>query len=127
MTTAASAPNGVSERETLHIHQGSFPGTLDPHHSSWVSESANLRLIYEGLTRLNDQLETVPAAAASWEYSPSGTVLTFTLRSGLTYSDGSVLNALRFRYAILRDVDPTTHAAYADWTDPRSLGAGRMA
>ena len=43
--------------------------------------------------------------------------LTFTLREGLTYSDGTVLNAKRFEYSIFRNVNPETAGEYAMITD----------
>jgi oligopeptide transport system substrate-binding protein len=92
--------------EMLRVNLGSPPGTLDPQKASWVNEVAHLQLIYEGLTRLNGNLETVPGAAEKWEYSADGTEITFTLRKNLKYSDGSLLNARRFEYSLLRDIDP---------------------
>jgi len=38
--------------------------------------------------------------------SPDATVFTFTLRSGLTWSDGNPLTAYDVRYGILRSLDP---------------------
>jgi len=107
----------IPKSDALTINLGSYPAVIDPQKSSWVEETAHLQLIYEGLTRLNDRLETVPAAAQSWAYNADGAELTFTLRSGLRYSDGTLLNAKRFAYAILRNIDPTTGGDYAYITD----------
>lgn len=71
-----------------------------------------LALNYEGLTRLDEDLNTVPAAAETWEFNEDGTVLTFHLREGLTYSDGSPLTAERFRYAVERNCDPYVAGEY---------------
>ena len=76
-----------------------------------------MRLIYEGLTGLDEKLQTVPGAAESRAYNANATELTFTLRAGLQYSDGTPLNAKRFAYSILRNIDPTTHGEYASITD----------
>mgnify|MGYP006191901181 CR=1 FL=1 len=43
----------------------------------------------------------IPGAAESWEYNEDATEVTFTLREGLTYSDGSLLNAQRWYWASL--------------------------
>jgi oligopeptide transport system substrate-binding protein len=96
---------------------GTYPDIIDPQKSSFVGEIAHLKLMYEGLTRLNPNLETVPAAAETWEYNEDATELTFTLREGLKYYDGSPLNALRFRYSLLRTIDPATAGEYAGITD----------
>jgi oligopeptide transport system substrate-binding protein len=96
---------------------GTYPDIIDPQKSSFLGEIAHLILIYEGLTRLDENLETVPAAAESWAYNDEATQLTFQLRPDLKYSDGSLLNAKRFEYSILRNIDPTTAGEYAQITD----------
>jgi len=40
-----------------------------------------------------------------------------TLRDGLKYSDGSVLNALRYAYSLKRNINPETAGEYAQITD----------
>ena len=103
--------------QPLRINLSSYPATMDPQKGSWVNETSNMRLIYEGLTGLDENLQTVPGAAESWAYNADATELTFTLRAGLQYSDGTPLNAKRFAYAILRNIDPTTNGEYASITD----------
>jgi oligopeptide transport system substrate-binding protein len=117
---AAAAPAG--EAKTLRVNLGTFPDVLDPQKSSFVNEIANLKMAYEGLTRQDGDLATVPAAAESWAYNDDATQLTFTLRDGLLYADGSPLNAERFAYSIRRNIDPTTAGEYAAITD-EILGA----
>lgn len=103
----------VAEPGTLRINLGAFPDVVDPQRSSDVDEIAILKMVYEGLTRLDGDLHTVPAAAESWEYNEDATQLVFTLRDGLTYSDGSPLNAARFEYSFHRSIDPVTASANA--------------
>ncbi|MBE2238731.1 MAG: peptide ABC transporter substrate-binding protein, partial [Caldilineaceae bacterium] len=103
--------------KVLRVNLGTFPDMLDPQKSSFVNEIANLKMVYEGLTRQDGDLVTVPAAAESWVYNDDATQLTFTLRDGLMYSDGSPLNAERFAYSIRRNIDPTTAGEYAAITD----------
>ena len=119
---AAAPAEGEAVAKTLRVNLGTFPDMLDPQKSSFVNEIANLKLVYEGLTRQDGNLDTVPAAAESWTYNDDATQLTFTLREGLTYSDGSPLNAERFAYSIRRNIDPTTAGEYAAITD-EILGA----
>lgn len=124
-TTApvATEPLVPAEMQTLRVNVGSFPDMLDPQKSSFVGEIGHLKLVYESLTRLDKDAQTVPAAAEKWEYNADGTQLTFTMREGLTYSDGSMLNAARFEYSLRRNVDPATAGEYASITDD-ILGAG---
>ncbi|HET6443614.1 MAG TPA: peptide ABC transporter substrate-binding protein [candidate division Zixibacteria bacterium] len=117
---AAADPTGASK--VLRINIGTYPDIIDPQLSSFANEIGHLQLIYEGLTKLDAGLETVPGAAESWEYNEDATELTFTLREGLKYSDGSILNAMRFRDALLRNINPATAGEYAAITD-EVLGA----
>lgn len=117
---ATSTPE--AKPKVLRVNMGAYPDTIDPQRSSFLEEIAHLQLIYEGLTRLSENLETVPAAAAKWKYNDDATQLVFTLRPDLTYSDGSLLNAERFAYAIRRNINPETAGEYAQITD-EILGA----
>ena len=104
---------GDERREHSPVSPAVLAGHPDPQKTSYVEEISVSSLDYEGLTRFDEQLNTVPAAAESWEFSEDGTRLTFHLRDGLTYSDGSPLTAERFRFAIERACDPNTAAVYA--------------
>lgn len=116
MLLGAVAPlagvTSAQEGKVIRIHHITFPDVVDPQQSSFANEIDILALNYEGLTRVDTTGATVPAAAESWEFDESGTVLTFTLRAGLTYSDGSPLTAERFRYAIERNCDPYVAGEY---------------
>ena len=98
--------------KVLRVHQIVYPDVVDPQKSSYANEIVILALVYEGLTRLDTNQETVPAAAESWQYNEDGTELTFTLRPDLQYSDGSPLTAENFRYAVERTCDPNTAGEY---------------
>jgi len=108
--------------KVLRVNIGTYPDIVDPQKSSFVNEIAHLNLIYEGLTRFNEKLETVPGAAESWEYSDDATQLTFKIRPGLMYSDGTPLNAARYKYSLMRNINPETAGEYAAITD-EILGA----
>ena len=96
----------------LRVHQFIYPDFVDPQKSSFTNELDILALIYEGLTRLDENQQTVPAAAESWEYNADATQITFHLQEGLTYSDGSPLTTENFRYAAERTCDPATAGSY---------------
>jgi oligopeptide transport system substrate-binding protein len=109
--TQAAVTTPTGER-ILRIHEYTYPDVFDPQKSSFSNEIAVLHMNYEGLTRLDKDLNTVPAAAESWEFNQDGTVVTFHLRAGLKYSDGTPLTAERFRYAVERTCDPKTAGEY---------------
>lgn len=117
MVLAACQKAPQAPSQTLRVNMGTFPDMIDPQKSSFVNEIATLMNIYEGLTRLNTKLETEPAAAETWEYNDDATEITFTLRKDLKYSDGTILNAKRFEYALFRLLLPTTAGEYAGSID----------
>jgi oligopeptide transport system substrate-binding protein len=121
VTVVATAAPEV-QAPTLRVNLTSYPDIVDPQKSSFVNEIAHLEMMYEGLTRLDEELATVPGAAESWEYNPEATELTFKLREGLLYSDGTPLNAMRYQYSIMRNINPETAGEYAAITD-EILGA----
>lgn len=112
----ATPPPAAAKPAFLRVNLGTYPDIIDPQKSSFVNEIAHLKLIYEGLTRLDNNLNTVPGAA-EWQYNSDATEITFTLHEGLKYSDGSVLNAKRFEYSLFRNIDPATAGEYAQITE----------
>lgn len=109
VATGTAAQDGG---KVLRVHQTGYPDVVDPQKSSFGNEIDILMLVYEGLTRLDTNQETIPGAAESWEYNEDATQITFTLRPDLTYSDGTPLTAENFRYAIERNCDPNTAGEY---------------
>ncbi|MGI9253497.1 MAG: ABC transporter substrate-binding protein [Thermomicrobiales bacterium] len=84
---------------TLQVRISTWPGTMDPTTTFWAEDAEPSLLDFEGLTRIGADLTAQPAAAERWTVSDDGLTVTFTLRAGLTYSDGSPLTAQRFAYA----------------------------
>jgi oligopeptide transport system substrate-binding protein len=115
LSACQKAPQAPSQ--TLRVNMGTFPDMIDPQKSSFVNEIATLMNIYEGLTRLNTKLETEPGSAEKWEYNADATEITFTIRKDLKYSDGTLINAKRFEYALFRLINPNTAGEYAGSID----------
>src|SRR5215203_7363065 len=109
LTAGTAAQEGG---KVLRVHHVTYPDVVDPQKSSFTNEIDILAQAYEGLTRLDTNQQTVPAAAESWEYNDDATQITFHLRPDLTYSDGSPLTAENFRYAVERTCDPETAGEY---------------
>ena len=103
----------TAQAHVLRIGRVGLPPTFDPQRNDWSFVVPSLA--YEGLTKLDEDLNVVPAAAESWEFSDDGLTVTFHLRDGLTYNDGSPLTAERFRYAVERACDPSTAAPYVNF------------
>ena len=70
-------------------------GTLDPLATTNSSNLALAGLVYEGLFALDENFEPQPVLCESWSSNALCTVWTFTLRSGVTFSDGTALTAKR--------------------------------
>jgi oligopeptide transport system substrate-binding protein len=101
------------EAKVLRVNWGDPPETLDPQHSDQGQWSISGGLDYEGLTRIDEELQVVPGAAESWEFSPDGKTLTFHLRDGLVYSDGVPVVAEHFVYAAQRLCSPELNSRSA--------------
>jgi peptide/nickel transport system substrate-binding protein len=67
--------------------------TLNPTWGYLVAEWEVWNQQYEGLTTLDENLDTAPALAESWEGSDDGLTWTYTLRDDLMWSDGEPLTS----------------------------------
>ncbi len=94
---------------------GYDPKTFDP---AKVDDQASelIRYLTGGvLLRLNRSTQQVePALAESWQLSPDGRLLTFHLRPGLRFSDGSALTSLDVVSTLRRVLAPQTEAPVAE-------------
>ena len=88
---------------------------IDPQRSSTGNQLRNTMMVFEALMTLDPKtLKPIPAAAKSPPtVSADGLTYTFTLRDGLTYSDGSPLTARDFAYGFTRLCDPANASPYA--------------
>jgi ABC-type oligopeptide transport system substrate-binding subunit len=64
------------------------------------------QLIFPQLVTLDEHLKPVDWAAQSHEVSADGLTYTFHLRTGMTWSDGTPIDATTFAYSINRALDP---------------------
>ncbi|MFP8958620.1 ABC transporter substrate-binding protein [Natrialbaceae archaeon A-CW3] len=73
---------------------GSVPvQSLDPHFESAAASARVLENITQGLVRVNWEYELEPLLAESWDASEDNTELTFQIREGVQFHDGSELTA----------------------------------
>ena len=84
---------------------------LDPHTQTAFASLRLLELIYEPLVTLDADLNIVPALAESWEFSDDAMQLTFTLRQGVTFHDGSDFTSEDVKASLDRILDEATAAA----------------
>jgi peptide/nickel transport system substrate-binding protein len=84
------------------------------------SSTQLLSTIYEPLFTLDSQGVPQPALATGWKYNATGTQITITLRPGLTFQDGSPINAQAVAYNIQRIQTQANSALKADYQDVAS-------
>jgi ABC-type transport system substrate-binding protein len=92
-STTPSGTGGASGGTGTITWAWQLPTTWDPVTSSAGSDVQMLALTYDALTALDDSGNAVGWLAESWTYNDDGTEVTFTLRPGLKFSDGSALDA----------------------------------
>ncbi len=102
----AAPANAQTPPNVLVVGQIAEPKSLDPHAVTAVNDFRILMNVYDGLVRYKDgTLEVEPALAESWTISDDGTVYTFKLRDGITFHDGSALNAEAIKFNFDRMLD----------------------
>lgn len=104
---------GLAQANTLNIHNGSDPASLDPHKVSGNWEDRIVSDIFEGLIAEDSKGGVIPGQAESWTVSDDGLVVTFKLRDGIVWSDGHPVTADDFVYGFQRLMNPETAAGYA--------------
>lgn len=67
--------------------------------------------IFEPLLRVNAKGELEPVLAESWEQAEDGLSITFKLRPGVTFHDGTPFNAEAVAFNIKRVLDPSTNSS----------------
>lgn len=90
------------------------PSSWDPARISDAGSAGTLAQVYEGLTALDAADQVRPALAASWDTADDGRMITFHLRDGLTFSDGSPLTANDVVASWLRVLDPAHPSPLVD-------------
>jgi len=86
---------------------------LIPYIASDSASSAVTGLVYNGLVKLDKNLEIVPSLAHKWEISPDGLTITFHLRQGVKWHDGQPLTAEDALFTYKFVTDPQTPTPYA--------------
>ena len=93
---------------TLKIAVQGDPVGLDPALSILDAADIIFDFVYEGLTRLDPELQPQPALAESWTISEDGLTYTFAIRQGVAFHNGRALEASDIKYSFDRVSDPAT-------------------
>lgn len=81
---------------------------FDPNITPAAQDARIMRQVFDGLVSMNADGEVVSGLANEWTISEDGTTYTFTLRTGVTYHDGSEFNAAAVCYNFDRIKNPET-------------------
>ncbi|MBV7380732.1 ABC transporter substrate-binding protein [Maritimibacter dapengensis] len=97
-TTAAAvalmAGTALAQQDTITVGMQLEPPNLDPTGGAAAAiDEVVYANIFEGLTRFGPDGSIQPALASEWEVSEDGTVYTFTLRDGVSFHDGTAMDA----------------------------------
>ncbi|HTJ60818.1 MAG TPA: peptide ABC transporter substrate-binding protein [Candidatus Saccharimonadales bacterium] len=108
-------PDAVDPSGEIRTSLAAEPDTIDPQRESFPDEIAQTLMVYEPLLTFDPKtLQPVPAAARALpDVSDDGLTLTFTLRDGLSYSDGAPLRAQDFVNGWTRLCDPSIAGDFA--------------
>ena len=85
--------SALAQEDTLRVLLSSQLTTLEPQDTTDTDSAAVRYQIYNGLLKMTEAGEPVADLAESWEISDDGRVYTFTLQDGVTFHDGTELNA----------------------------------
>ena len=102
---SCAAPSIAPSDRPARILTGT-PETLDPALLGDAGSAAISAQLFESLTTFDAGLELRPALAESWRFDEGGRAITFRLRSGLAFSDGSPLRPSDVARSWLRIIDP---------------------
>jgi oligopeptide transport system substrate-binding protein len=105
-TAGASPVVAAADPDTVTILAGA-PASIDPARHGDLGSAAFVSQLYESLTAVDPSLVVRPALAESWTIEDGGKRVTFTLREGLQFSDGTPLTASDVVHSWRRLFDPT--------------------
>jgi oligopeptide transport system substrate-binding protein len=88
----APTPAIAADPSTVTIVAGA-PASIDPAKHGDLGSASFVSQLYETLTAVDTSLAIRPALAESWTVTDDGRKVTFTLRPGLEFSDGTPLRA----------------------------------
>ncbi|WP_170439995.1 ABC transporter substrate-binding protein [Ruegeria arenilitoris] len=90
-------------RSDITIAMQLEPPHLDPTSAAAQAiDSVVYTNVFEGLTRFMGDGSVVPGLAESWEISEDGKVYTFTLHDGVTFHDGTTMDAEDVKFSLDR-------------------------
>ena len=95
-SSSGKSSSGPSGTLTLSNEQGAlWTCSFNPFNPSNLNEGVTMGQVYEPLVFVNtlQNEKTTPWLATAWKWSKNNTVLTFTIRKGVKFNDGTPMTA----------------------------------
>ncbi|MDR2617598.1 MAG: peptide ABC transporter substrate-binding protein [Treponema sp.] len=111
---AGGSSGSTAGKAEFVIGNGTEIQSIDPSQIEGVPEHRVYMALFEGLV-VNDPKtnKAQPGVAESWTISADGSVITFKIRSGITWSDGTPITAQTVVDSWLHHLNPATASNYA--------------
>jgi oligopeptide transport system substrate-binding protein len=100
-------------------------GVLDPAQGPDANSAIAVNMIYSGLVRFDKNLNVVPDQA-TYSISSDNKTYTFTLKPGITFSDGTPVTAQSYVYALTRALLPEVQSPIATLFEGPIVGANNV-
>ena len=111
--TANGTPSLASSQMLIFPNVGTRDiGVLDPALGPDSNSALAVGMIYTGLVKFDKNLNVVPDQA-TWVISPDNKVYTFTLKQGITFSNGTPVTAQSYIYTLTRALLPEVKSPIA--------------
>jgi peptide/nickel transport system substrate-binding protein len=104
-TPATDEVPDISEYDlaaTFRYQYSVGPSRFDAHKATSSFDNTSLFLTYDRLVHNAPDASPIPGLATEWEFNDEGTALTFTLREGVTFHDGTPFDAAAVKANIER-------------------------
>ena len=112
---SAGASAHTSASSSVVVANTSSVQKLDPDVVTNFLDFQALGLIYDTLVKYNSKLQLTPDLATSWKFSNGNKTLTFQLRKGVTFQDGTTFTSANVVASLNRVKDPKTADASASF------------
>ncbi|MDF0596616.1 ABC transporter substrate-binding protein [Psychromarinibacter halotolerans] len=100
---ALTAGAAMAQQTDITVGMQLEPPNLDPTGGAAAAiDEVVYANLFEGLTRYTSDGSIAPALAESWDISEDGTEYTFHLRDGVTFHDGSTMDAEDVKFSLDR-------------------------
>jgi len=114
VVSRCNEPLESNSKKVFRYNESAGINSLDPAYSRVLEDMRAVNQIFDGLLKLNDEMEVEPHLAKSYSISEDGKTYSFTLRKGVLFHDDEafkseedrLVDAFDFEYSFKRILDP---------------------